>query len=126
MARRGELQASTLETRDHAAGDGSRHRERALRARRRIARRHQAAPDQGQLVTGAPFRSSLARSLIYFLFAVPLIARGDFREFRALPVEEELRGRLARVAEVSFKEFPKLTADNLALSVIDLTKPENL
>ena len=77
-------------------------------------------------MTGAPFRSSLARSLIYFLFAVPLIARGDFREFRALPVEEELRGRLARVAEVSFKEFPKLTADNLALSVIDLTKPENL
>jgi beta-lactamase class A len=77
-------------------------------------------------VTGASLPSSLARSLVYFLFLTPLVARGDFREFRALPVEAELSARLARVAEVSFKEFPKLTPDNLALSVVDLTKPENI
>jgi beta-lactamase class A len=77
-------------------------------------------------VTGAFLRSPLARSLVYVLSLVPLIARGDFREFRALPVEAQLGARLARVAEVSFKEFPKLTPDNLALSVVDLTKPENL
>jgi beta-lactamase class A len=66
------------------------------------------------------------RSLITLLFIVPLSARGDYREFRALPVDAELGARLARVAEVSLKEFPKLTPDNLALSVVDLTKPENL
>ena len=38
-----ELQASALQARDHAARNGNRHREGTLRARRRIARRHQAA-----------------------------------------------------------------------------------
>jgi beta-lactamase class A len=67
----------------------------------------------------------------YFLFllsllATSLIARADYREFRAVPVNAELGAKLARAAEATLKEFPKLTADNLALSVIDLTKPESL
>jgi beta-lactamase class A len=77
-------------------------------------------------VTGAFLRSWIVRSLISSLLLVPLIVRGDFREFRAVPVEAELGARLARVAEVSLKEFPGLTPDNLALSVVDLTKPENM
>ena len=77
-------------------------------------------------MAGAFLRSPIARSLISFLFLVPLIVRGDFREFRAVPVEAELGARLARVAEVSLKEFPRLTPDNLALSLIDVTKPQNL
>jgi beta-lactamase class A len=77
-------------------------------------------------VTGAFLRSWIVRSLISSLFLVPLIVRGDFREFRAVPVEAELGARLARVAEVSLKEFPGLAPDNLALSVVDLTKPENM
>jgi beta-lactamase class A len=77
-------------------------------------------------VTGAFLRSWIVRSLISFLCLVPLIGRCDFREFRAVPVEEELGARLARVAEISLKEFPKLTPDNLAFSVVDLTKPENI
>jgi beta-lactamase class A len=62
---------------------------------------------------------------LLFLFA-PLIARGDYREFRAVPVDAALGAKLTRVAETSLKEFPKLTADNLSLSVIDLTKPESI
>jgi hypothetical protein len=39
-------------------------------------------------------------------------------------VNAELGATLTRAAEASLKEFPRLTADNLALSVIDLTKPD--
>ena len=70
---------------------------------------------------------SLAKSLTGLLLfvAAPVIARGDFREFRAVPTNPDLSARLNRAAEASLKEFPKLNADNLALSVIDLTKPES-
>ena len=43
MARGSQLEASALEARDHAARNGNRDRERTLRARRRAARRDQAA-----------------------------------------------------------------------------------
>src|SRR2546423_10714293 len=54
----------------------------------------------------------------------PSFAYADFREFKAVPVNAELGARLARAAEASLKDFPRLTTDNLALSVIDLTKPD--
>src|SRR5204863_2930886 len=62
-----------------------------------------------------------------FRFLVPLlvfasVALADFREFKAVPVNAELGAKLTRAAEASLKEFPKLTPDNLALSVIDLSK----
>ena len=60
------------------------------------------------------------------LLLTPLGARADYREFRAVPVDKELGSKLARAAEATLKEFPKLTADNLSLSVIDLTKPDNV
>src|SRR5205814_1181523 len=37
----------------------------------------------------------------------------------------ELGAKLTRAAEASLKDFPRLTADNLALSVIDLSKPDS-
>lgn len=52
--------------------------------------------------------------------------RGDFREFHAVSVSPDLRARVTRAAAASLKDFPKLTADNLALSVIDLTHPEKM
>jgi hypothetical protein len=63
----------------------------------------------------------------HFLLAVvlaPAIAYADFRAFKAVPVDAELGAKLTRAADASLKEFPRLTADNLALSVIDLTKPD--
>ncbi|HEX8897264.1 MAG TPA: serine hydrolase [Chthoniobacterales bacterium] len=67
--------------------------------------------------------SLIKRYFLFFLLA-PAIARADFREFKAVPVDAELRAKITRAAEASLKDFPRLTADNLALSVIDLTKPE--
>jgi len=63
------------------------------------------------------------RLLVVFL-AFSSVALADFHEFKAVPVDSELGAKLTRVANSAQKEFPRLTADNLALSVIDLTKPE--
>ena len=58
------------------------------------------------------------------VFLPVAIAHADFREFKVVPVDPELAAKVTRAAEASLKEFPRLTADNFALSVIDLTKPE--
>ena len=49
--------------------------------------------------------------------------RADVREFKNVPADPSLEYALKQAAEQTLKDFPKLTADNLALSVIDLTKP---
>jgi beta-lactamase class A len=59
------------------------------------------------------------------LFFAPALVLADFREFKSVPVDVELGAKIARAADASLKEFPRLAADNLALSVIDLTKPES-
>jgi beta-lactamase class A len=64
--------------------------------------------------------------LLLILLLTTLIARGDYREFRAVPLDTALGVKLTRVADATLKEFPKLTSGNLALSVIDLTKPESV
>lgn len=66
---------------------------------------------------------SLAALLVFFSVA---IVHADFREFRAVPVDAALGAALTRAAEKTLKECPRLTADNLSLSVIDLTKPESI
>ena len=58
------------------------------------------------------------------LLLAPAIAHADFREFKAVPIDAELGARITRAAEASLKDFPRLTSDNLALSVVDLTKPD--
>jgi beta-lactamase class A len=61
-----------------------------------------------------------------FILASVATAHAEFREFRAVPVDPALGAALTGAADAILKEFPKLTADNLALSVIDLTKPDNI
>ena len=61
-----------------------------------------------------------------FILASVATAHADFREFRAVPVDPAVGVALTGAADAILKEFPKLTADNLALSVIDLTKPDNI
>lgn len=65
-------------------------------------------------------------ALTLLLCLAPIVAHGDFREFRAVPLDDGLAARLNRVAAATLKEFPKLTADNLALTVIDVTRPEQI
>ncbi len=61
------------------------------------------------------------RALAVILLAVT--ARADFREFKQLPVDPSLDVALRRAADASLKAFPKLTAENLAMSIIDVTRP---
>lgn len=64
------------------------------------------------------------RHLLLAVILAPAIVYADFREFKAVPVDPELGAKLTRAADASLKEFPGLAPDNLALSVIDLTKPD--
>ncbi|HEX8076164.1 MAG TPA: serine hydrolase [Chthoniobacterales bacterium] len=66
----------------------------------------------------------MPRCFLALIFLAPLAALGDFREFKAVPADPALAAKITHAAEVSLKDFPRLSADNLALSVIDLTKPE--
>jgi beta-lactamase class A len=67
-----------------------------------------------------------SRFFLAVLLVAPLVARGDFREFRAVAVDATLGAGLTRAAEKTLEDFPRLTADNLALSVVDLTRPDNI
>jgi beta-lactamase class A len=60
-----------------------------------------------------------------FVFGSVAVAYADFREFKAVPVDADLSAKLTRAADAALKDFPRLTSDNFALSVIDLTKPES-
>ncbi|HXH39982.1 MAG TPA: serine hydrolase [Thermoanaerobaculia bacterium] len=61
-------------------------------------------------------------------FAVPLLllaasAFANFREFTDLPKNPALELALNHAAEQTLKDFPKLTKENLAISVVDVTMP---
>jgi beta-lactamase class A len=66
----------------------------------------------------------MLRFLLATLIFLPVAALANFREFKAVPADAQIGAKIARATEVSLKDFPRLTADNLALSVIDLTKPD--
>jgi beta-lactamase class A len=59
--------------------------------------------------------------LLLFLGAAAA-ARADFREFKDVAKDPRIETALRHAAEATLKDFPKLTADNLALSVVDVTK----
>ena len=78
--------------------------------------------ERGALFNGR-FLTSIAA---LFIAAAPVTEQGNYREFQSLPNDSDLAARLTRAAESASKDFPKLTPDNLALSVIDLTRPEKI
>ena len=67
--------------------------------------------------------SHITRYFFLAFILAPAIAFADFRVFKAVPADADLAAKLTRAADASLKDFPRLAADNLALSVIDLTKP---
>src|SRR2546430_5131747 len=67
---------------------------------------------------------SLVTRHFLLLLLAPVSVFADFREFKAVPVDAELGAKITRAADAALKDFPRLTADNLALSVVDLTKPD--
>src|SRR5438552_14760052 len=62
--------------------------------------------------------------LIIISLLIAAGARANFAEFKQIPVDPSLDTELRRTADATLKAFPKLTADNLAMSIIDVTKPE--
>jgi len=65
------------------------------------------------------------RVALALLFAAAS-AFANFREFTDLPKNPALELVLRHAAEQTLKDFPKLTADNLALSIVDVTKPATI
>jgi beta-lactamase class A len=64
-----------------------------------------------------------------FVFALLLAATGvraDYREFRDFPVDPAIETKLRHVADDILKQFPKLTADNLAITVVDVSTPSTI
>src|SRR5581483_10991953 len=68
------------------------------------------------------------RAMRIRLFALSVLfiaatVRANYNEFKQLPVDPALDTALRHVADATLKAFPKLTADNLAMSLIDVTRP---
>lgn len=61
---------------------------------------------------------------LFVLLATSAFA--NFREFTDLPKNPELELAAKNAAEQTLKDFPKLTADNLAISIVDVTKPTTI
>jgi beta-lactamase class A len=60
------------------------------------------------------------------LLFIAVSASANFREFTDVPKNPALELALKHAAEQTLKDFPKLTADNLALSIIDVSKPSTI
>ncbi len=60
------------------------------------------------------------------LVLIATSAFANFREFSDLPKNPALELAVRHAAEQALKDFPKLTADNLAISVVDVTKPSTI
>lgn len=60
------------------------------------------------------------------LLLIAAVARANFHEFKDVAVDPSIDLALRHAAEATLKAYPKLTADNLAISAIDVTKPDVL
>jgi beta-lactamase class A len=57
------------------------------------------------------------------LLLLAVTARADYREFSDVAKDPSLETRLRRAAEATLKAYPKLKAEDLALTIVDVTKP---
>ena len=64
----------------------------------------------------------MRRLLPLLLFA--LTARADFREFTDVARDPSIDYKLRRAAEATLKAYPKLKAEDLAITLVDVSKPE--
>jgi len=59
---------------------------------------------------------------LLFVLVLALSANADYREFKDFPVDPSLETKLRHVAEATLKDFPKLKAEDLSMTLVDLTK----
>ncbi len=64
--------------------------------------------------------------LAALLLLLATSAFANFRDFTDLPKSPELELAAKNAAEQTLKDFPKLTGDNLAISIVDVTKPNTI
>lgn len=60
------------------------------------------------------------------LLLITCSAFANFREFSDVPKDPSIDSRLRMAAEATLKAYPKLTADNLAMTLVDLTNPATI
>lgn len=63
---------------------------------------------------------------LFILIAAALLSnplRADYREFRDLTIDPALESRIRLAVDTSLKEWPALKAEDLGITVVDLTKP---
>ena len=65
------------------------------------------------------------RRLLPLLF-VALTAHADFREFTDVARDPAIEYKLRSAAQATLKAYPKLKADDLAITVVDVSKPETI
>lgn len=61
------------------------------------------------------------RASLIILLLVAGTAQADFRQFRDVSVDPALTARVRHAAEESIRQFPKLKAEDLAISIIDVS-----
>jgi hypothetical protein len=66
------------------------------------------------------------RRLLFLFSFCALTARADFREFTDVARDPSIEYKLRVAAEATLKAYPKLKAEDLAISVVDVTKPETV
>ena len=66
-----------------------------------------------------------ARLFIAILF-VAAVARADFREFKDRPVNPALTLNLQHAADDVLKQYPKLKAEDLAMTLVDVSNPSTI
>ena len=65
------------------------------------------------------------RLIVAFLL-IASASRADFREFKQISVDPSIETKLRHAAEVSLQQFPLMKAEDLAITLADLTKPQIL
>ena len=65
-------------------------------------------------------------SLLALTLLVAVAARAEFREFKSLPIDPSLEVALRRAVDDTLKEYPKLGADNLSITIVDVTHPTTI
>src|SRR4051812_7694650 len=60
------------------------------------------------------------------LLFVAVTVRADYREFKMVPADPSIDAKLRHIADDILKDNPKLTTDNLAMTLVDVTNPSTM
>src|SRR5512138_725405 len=64
--------------------------------------------------------------IAFALLFLATTLRADFREFKLVPRDPSIETKLRHVADDILRDYPKLTTDNLAMTMIDVTNPSTM